>query len=75
VIVDAQNDYRQERLAPYVGLLTQRFGKKNLHQATGPLLPEKIRQTVAMKLMRTNWFARHIIIDRWFLHAGQPAML
>jgi geranylgeranyl reductase family protein len=75
VIVDARNDYRQERLAPYVGLLTQRFGKKNLHQATGPLLPEKVRQTVAMKLMRTNWFARHVIIDRWFLHAGQPALL
>jgi geranylgeranyl reductase family protein len=75
VIVDARNDYRQERLEPYVGLLTQRFGKKNLPQASGPLLPEKVRQTVAMKLMRTNWFARHVVIDRWFLHAGQPALL
>ena len=75
VIVDARNDYRQEKLAPYVGLLTQRFGKKNLHQATGPLLPEKVRQAVGIKLMRTNWFARHVVIDRWFLHTGQPAML
>lgn len=75
VIVDARNDYRQERLAPYVDILTQRFGKKNLHQSTRPLLPEKIRQKIAMKLMRTNWFARHVIIDRWFLHAGQPALL
>ncbi|HMK15259.1 MAG TPA: NAD(P)/FAD-dependent oxidoreductase [Burkholderiales bacterium] len=75
VIINARNDYRQEKLAPYVSRLTQRFGKKNLQPTSGPLLPEKVRQTVAMKLMRTNWFARHVIIDRWFLHSGQPAIL
>jgi hypothetical protein len=33
----------------------------------------KIRQNIAARLMATGWFARHVVIDRWFLHAGQPA--
>jgi hypothetical protein len=24
--------------------------------------------------MATPWFARHVVIDRWFLHAEQPAL-
>jgi flavin-dependent dehydrogenase len=75
VIVNARYDYRQERLASYIKLVTHRFGKKNLHAANRSLLPEKVRQKLAMKLMETNWIARHVIINRWFLHAGQPAIL
>jgi hypothetical protein len=22
----------------------------------------------------TRWFARHVLLDRWFLHAGRPAL-
>jgi hypothetical protein len=25
--------------------------------------------------MSVPWFARHVVIDRWFLHAQQPALV
>ncbi|HXZ95939.1 MAG TPA: NAD(P)/FAD-dependent oxidoreductase [Burkholderiales bacterium] len=75
VIISARNDYRQERLTAYINLLVQRFGKKYLRPTSESLLPEKFRQRVAVTLMQTDWFARHVVIDRWFLHAGQSAML
>ena len=75
VIINARKNYRQENLAPYANLLMQRFGKKNPRPVSKSLLPENIRQKTAVKLMQSSWFARHVVIDRWFLHTGQSVML
>jgi len=29
---------------------------------------------VARRLLATHWFTRHVVINRWFLHANQPAL-
>ena len=75
VVLEAAGDYRQRLLEPYAGRLTARFGKRNLRTAPASMLPQKFRQKLAARLMATGWFARHIVIDRWFLHAGQRAVL
>jgi len=40
--------------------------------------PESVRSflagALAAPLMDNRWFTRHIVLDRWFLHAGQSAM-
>jgi geranylgeranyl reductase family protein len=75
IILDATGDYRQRRLEPYVGRLTRRFGKRHSGNAATSLLPRQFRQKLAAKLLASHWFARHVVIERWFLHHGQPAIL
>jgi geranylgeranyl reductase family protein len=70
VIHEAAGDYRQRNLEPFVTRLTQRFGRRNAAQAGRSWLPPAIKQTLARHLMASGWFARHVVIDRWFLHAG-----
>ena len=68
VILEAAGDYRQRNLAPFVERLTQRFGRRNPRAQAESWLPPAFKQTLAKRLMATNWFARHVVIDRWFLH-------
>lgn len=73
VVVDAAGDYRQRNLKPYVRQVVQRFGKRNSVNGAAAL-PARFRQQLAAKLMASPWFARHIVIERWFLHRGQPVI-
>jgi flavin-dependent dehydrogenase len=75
LIVDVAGDYRPARLAPYLDCLTQRFGSKSAQQDIGEWLPTSLKQSLAARLLATTWFARHVVIDRWFLHAGQSALV
>jgi geranylgeranyl reductase family protein len=73
-IVDAGGQYTRDRLEPYERSLRARFGhadRRPLSRAippavTGPLFP---------RLLATPWFVRHMVLDRWFLHAGEPALV
>lgn len=71
VILDAEEDYRQRGLEPYITRLTARFGKRAPRQPDASWLPPAFRQKIAKRLMATAWFARHVVIDRWFLHSGR----
>jgi hypothetical protein len=35
------------------------------------LLPMGVKQLIAGQLMKTRWFTRHIVADRWFLQSQQ----
>lgn len=75
-ILAARRDYRRAQLEPYVAKLTARFGKR----LDGDLPPEpagflyRLKQSLAHWLLRRRWFARHVVIDRWFLHRQQPTL-
>lgn len=71
VIVDAAGNYRQHQLEPYVTHLAARFGERNPRPPNASWLPQALRQKLAKYLMASAWFARHVVIDRWFLHTGQ----
>jgi flavin-dependent dehydrogenase len=70
VIREAAGDYRQRNLEPYVQRLTARFGKRSSRPPAKSWLPPQFKQTLAKQLMATGWFARHVVIDRWFLHTS-----
>jgi flavin-dependent dehydrogenase len=74
VIAESAGDYRRARLAPYIEHLTQRFGARDARQDFAPWLPQGLRQSLAARLLASEWFARHVVIDRWFLHAAHPAL-
>jgi len=75
-ILAARGNYRRAQLEPYVAQLTARFGKR-LHGEAPPIpgrFAQQLKQTLANWLLRREWFARHVVIDRWFLHRQQPPL-
>lgn len=74
VILEAAGNYRHRRLEPYASRLADRFGSRNPRQRSASWLPQKFRQNIAARLMATRSFARHVVIDRWFLRTGQHAV-
>jgi geranylgeranyl reductase family protein len=66
-------DYRREQLSHYEAALRSRFGERGEAPALA-MLPSKLRLGLARALMQTQWFARNVVLDKWFLHAQQPAL-
>jgi geranylgeranyl reductase family protein len=69
-ILEAAGDYRSQKLLPYAGRLAARFGAATAARGE----PAFLRNFVAGVLLNNKWFTRHVILDRWFLHANQTAM-
>ena len=74
-IVRAQGNYTRSRLETYTAGLDRRFGSSHLSRLLSEVIPNGLSMTVARKLLNSPWFVRHLVIDRWFLHAQQPALL
>jgi geranylgeranyl reductase family protein len=72
-VLAVNRDYRRERLSQYQTALQSRFGERGEAPALA-MLPAKLRLGLARALMQTQWFARNVVIDRWFLHAQLPAL-
>jgi geranylgeranyl reductase family protein len=74
-IVSAQGDWRRERLAPYAARLVARFGERRGEVEEESWLPTPVKHFLAGKLLASAWFARRVVIDRWFLHRQQAPLL
>jgi geranylgeranyl reductase family protein len=61
----------------YRCLLAQRFGKVQKEWAftIGRHLPTPLVSSLARILLASQWFSRHVILDRWFLHCDEPALV
>ncbi len=75
-ILAAQGNYSRASLAGYEALLARRFGTSGQDWASrlGEHLPSAWIGAVGRRLLGTRWFVRDVVIDRWFLHANQPAL-
>ena len=75
-ILAAGGRYGREQLAEYVELLQQKFGSSEEHLATrlGRCLPTAVIRALSGPLLSNRWFARDVLLDRWFLHANGPAL-
>ncbi|HYM36704.1 MAG TPA: NAD(P)/FAD-dependent oxidoreductase [Steroidobacteraceae bacterium] len=71
VIVAARPNYTLSALANYETKLQARFGVRH---ASPSMIPAAIKVKLARSLMKTRWFARKVVIGRWFLHSQQPAL-
>jgi geranylgeranyl reductase family protein len=75
VIREAAGDYRREKLQTYPGLLRARCGhtRGNWARAVGRRLSPAMVAGIARWLLRTRWFAKKVVMERWFLHmVDQP---
>jgi flavin-dependent dehydrogenase len=64
--------YSAADLQLYESRLAHRFGRRT-KPAQISLLPFGARRLIAANLMKSNWFCRNMVVDRWFLNRGQPA--
>ena len=75
-ILAAQGNYSRRGLQPYAALLQKRFGTSGQDWASkaGQHLPSAWIGALGRMLLGTRWFVREVVIDRWFLHAQEPAL-
>jgi len=64
-ILAANGDYRHVNLDVYKAGLAAHFGGGEL--PSSPLASALLRG-IGARLLSSRWFARHVVLDRWFLH-------
>jgi flavin-dependent dehydrogenase len=72
VIVAAAGDYRRERLEPYAEGLIRLYGRPESSDGWITHVPMRLKQALARRLFATRWFARRVVLDRWFLSGVTP---
>jgi flavin-dependent dehydrogenase len=74
VIRDSNGNYSSERLFAYRETMEQRFGRRQPEPNLLERLPMGIKQLLASQLMKTKWFTRRIVTDRWFLQSHRKSL-
>jgi len=74
VIRSCKNDYSENKLQAYNHLMQQRFGKRQPGPDTMERLPMFVKKIFASQLMKTHWFTKNIVTEKWFLQTHQTAM-
>ena len=74
VIRDCAGDYSKNKLQAYSDVMQQRFGKRLPGPDTMERLPMFIKRIFARQLMKTRWFTKNIMTDKWFLQSHQPPL-
>lgn len=73
----AQGRYDRHQLQSYSERIMARFGRRpSCRRATkSRWLPRPWQTCLMGRLIGNRWFARRVILERWFLHAHQSAIL
>lgn len=74
VIRDCTGDYSKDKLQAYNKLMEQRFGQRLPGPDTMERLPMFVKRLFASQLMKTQWFTKNIVTDKWFLQSHQTPM-
>ena len=74
VIRDCADEYSKEKLQAYNDLMEKRFGKRLPGPDLMERLPMFVKRIFASQLMKTQWFTRNVVIDKWFLQSQQMPM-
>ena len=70
-ILKTNGDYRRDNLEPYVARLAARFDGGSMEI---PPFASGVLRFIGARLFSNRWFTRHIVLDRWFLHADQTVL-
>jgi len=74
VIRDCAGDYSKNKLHAYNDVMEQRFGKRLPEPDLIERLPMFIKRIFASQLMRTQWFTKKVVTDKWFLQSHQSPL-
>ncbi|WP_203299530.1 NAD(P)/FAD-dependent oxidoreductase [Marinobacter sediminum] len=73
VIRDAQ-DYSASSLQLYGDAIAERFGTRATELEQAWQVPDWIKTPLATTLMRSHWFTRKVVTEKWFLHQQVPPL-
>jgi len=71
VIRACAGDYSPEKLQMYNEKMQQRFGERQPGPDTMERLPMFVKRLFASQLMKTRWFTKKVVTDKWFLQSHQ----
>ena len=74
VIRQCDSDYSIAKLSMYKEKMEQRFGERQPAPDTMERLPIFIKRLFASQLMKTQWFTRKVVTDKWFLQSHQTPL-
>lgn len=67
-------DYSASSLQLYGDAIAERFGTRATDLEQGFQMPDWIKTPLAGALMRSHWFTRKVVIEKWFLHQEVPPL-
>ena len=73
-IVQANGRYTRERLVSYEQRMQRRFSVGPIARLLSRAVPAGVSMALARRLLDRPWFVRRVLLDRWFLHAQEPAI-
>ena len=73
-VIKAATDYSALSLQSYGERIAERFGTRATDQQPGFEVPEWLKQPIASTLMRSHWFTRKVVTEKWFLHQEVPPL-
>jgi geranylgeranyl reductase family protein len=74
VIRECDGDYSKAKLQSYNHAIEQRFGKRLPGPDMMERLPEFVKKFFARQLMKTHWFTKNVVTDKWFLQSHQTQL-
>ena len=74
VIRQCDGNYYCAMLKTYDDLMAKRFGQRLPEPDLMECLPMLVKKVFATQLMKTQWFTRKVVTDKWFLQSGQPPL-
>lgn len=73
-VIQSAPDYSALALQRYGERIAARFGTRANDQEQGREIPGWLRLPIASTLMRSHWFTRKVITEKWFLHQEVPPL-
>jgi flavin-dependent dehydrogenase len=73
-ILKADGCYTRDRLGPYEAGFRRRVSTSPFGRLLSRAIPESLPAALARPFLGSSWFVRHVVLNRWFLHAHQPAL-
>lgn len=73
-VITSAPDFSRTSLQPYANQIQKRFGERWDGSDSGLDIPDWAKLRLAPALMRTHWFTRRVVTERWFLHEHVPTL-
>lgn len=73
-VIRGAPDNSARSLQGYGQAIADRFGTRALDDTPGWDIPDWVKKPLASSLMRTHWFTRKVVTEKWFLHEQVPPL-
>lgn len=73
-VIGEASDYSAQTLQSYGEAIAERFGNRATDADQGWQVPDWVKAPLASTLMRSHWFTRKVVTEKWFLHQQVPPL-